>query len=75
LVEVTEVVALVAEVAVEAFPVKFPVTFPTRFAVTVPAAKFPDASLRTIAEAVLVLVEAFASCTPEATADALCPPT
>jgi hypothetical protein len=68
-------VAVVADVAVVAVPVRFPVTFPVRFAVTVPAEKLPSASLRTIVEAVLEFVAAFARTDPEATFEAVWPPT
>jgi hypothetical protein len=63
--------AVVAEVAVVALPDRDPVTLPTRFAVTVPATKFPDASLLTIAEAVLLEVAAFAREVPDDTAEAV----
>jgi hypothetical protein len=61
LVEVTAVVALVA--------------FPDKVAVIVPAAKFPEASLRTIVEGVLSAVELFARPDPVATEEAVDPPT
>jgi hypothetical protein len=67
LVAVVAVVAEVADVAV--------VAFPDKFAVMVPALKFPDASLFTIADAVFRFVAAFASTEPEATLAAVCPPT
>lgn len=44
-------------------------------AVTVPAVKFPDASRRTIVEAVLLEVAALAKLAPEATLAAVTPPT
>jgi hypothetical protein len=40
-------VAVLAFVAVVAFPFKYPVTSPIIFAVIVPALKFPDPSLKT----------------------------
>jgi hypothetical protein len=43
-------------VAVDAFPVRFPVTLPVRFAVIVPALKLPLASRATIADAVFASV-------------------
>jgi hypothetical protein len=51
--------AVVAVVAVDAFPVRFPVTFPIIFEVIVPAEKFPLASLFTIVLTVFVFVAAF----------------
>jgi hypothetical protein len=51
------------------------VAFPDKVAVMVPAEKLPEASLRTIAEAVFKFVAAFASTEPEATLAAVCPPT
>jgi hypothetical protein len=60
-------VKLVAEVAVDAFPL--------RLAVMVPAAKLPEPSLFTIVETVLVLVAALARTVAEATLEAVCPPT
>jgi hypothetical protein len=51
------------------------VAFPDRVAVMVPAEKLPDASLRTIVEAVLAEVAALARVTPAATLAAVCPPT
>jgi hypothetical protein len=61
------VVALVAVVAV--------VAFPDKLAVMVPALKLPDASLLTIVDAVLRFVEALARFAPEATFEAVTPPT
>jgi hypothetical protein len=51
--------AVVAVVAVDAFPVRFPVTFPDKVAVIVPAEKLPLASLFTIVLTVFVFVAAF----------------
>lgn len=61
----------------ESEPVKLPadVAVPFKFPVTIPAAKFPDASLLTIVEGVLTFVAAFAKLEPEATLAALDPPT
>lgn len=51
------------------------VAFPERLAVTIPATKFPDASLFTIVDAVLELVEELARTTPAATLEDVWPPT
>ena len=50
--------AVVALVAVDAFPLRLPVTLPVKFAVIVPAEKLPLASLFTIVLIVLLAVAA-----------------
>ena len=50
-------------------------TLPVRFAVTVPAEKFPDTSRLTMVLAVLLFVAAFAASSAECTFAAVEPPT
>jgi hypothetical protein len=72
-VDVTSPVRLPVKVA--AAPEVSPVTFPMRFAVTVPAEKFPEGSLLTRALTVFRPVAALARFAPEATLAAARPPT
>jgi hypothetical protein len=64
-----------ADVAVEALPVRLPVTLPVKFAVIVPAVKLPDPSRLTIVDAVFALVAPLARLAPVATLAAVTPPT